>query len=328
MDQRTIYPAAVIILLVALRLTIGWYFFESGRTKNLDRDFSSAGFLSQAKGPLAALYQSGLPDAHGFSKHVGQPRVDSANPHAPGTDAWVQFQREPYAAWQEQIVFDLGRARQATGDHYRYDTEQAGRADQIFAFYEGQLDDYLVGNRDEIAAYRHELARLHDWTNKTSAGDIPYQRDRIAAKQRELKSTAASFTVAVDAIEDNFRDELARLAGPNFTDRPLPKASETLASFDRFLMVTHFLIGGCLVVGFLSRFAAASAGLFLLTVIASQPPWIVGYSTIGYQLVMFIGCLLLVATPSGRWCGVDHFMPTIRVSGCCKPLGSPSRIES
>ena len=328
MDHRTIYPTTVIILLVALRLTIGWYFFESGRSKNLDRNFSSAGFLSQAKGPLAPLYQSGLPDSHDFSNHIGQPRVDSTNPHEAGTEAWVQFQREPFAAWQEQIVFDFGRVRQSAEDHYQYDTEQAGRADQVFAFYESRLDDYFAGNRDEIAAYRHELARLNDWKNNISAEDIPYQQDRIAAKQRELKSTAASITSAVDAIEENFRDELTRDADPNSAGRPMPKPSDTLASFERFLMVTHFLIGGCLGVGFLSRFAAASAGLFLLTVIVSQPPWIVGYSTIGYQLVMLIGCLLLVATPSGRWCGVDHFMPTISLGGCCKPSGTEPRIES
>jgi uncharacterized membrane protein YphA (DoxX/SURF4 family) len=93
-------------------------------------------------------------------------------------------------------------------------------------------------------------------------------------------------------------------------------------------MVTHFLIGGCLVVGFLSRFAAISAGLFLLTVIASQPPWIAGYSSIGYQLVMLIGCLLLAVTPSGRWCGIDYFLPTIWGGGCCKPTASQQRSNS
>jgi uncharacterized membrane protein YphA (DoxX/SURF4 family) len=93
-------------------------------------------------------------------------------------------------------------------------------------------------------------------------------------------------------------------------------------------MVTHFLIGGCLVVGFLSRFAAISAGLFLLTVIASQPPWIAGYSSIGYQVVMLIGCLLLAVTPSGRWCGIDYFLPTIWGGGYCKPTASQQRSNS
>ena len=44
-DQRNFtYPTAVVILIVALRVAIGWYFFESAQSKNLDRTFSSAGF--------------------------------------------------------------------------------------------------------------------------------------------------------------------------------------------------------------------------------------------------------------------------------------------
>jgi len=171
------------------------------------------------------------------------------------------------------------------------------------------------------------MARLRDWRAATSAGDVPYQQDRIAAKERELQATAAGFTSAIDGIETQFRDELMQMAGERGKRKPLPGDGDTLARFDRFLITTHFLIGGCLVVGFLSRFAAASAGLFLLSVIASQPPWIVGYSTIGYQAVMFIGCLLLVATPSGRWCGIDHFMPTISLRGCCKPKSDEMRIN-
>ena len=325
-DQRNLtYPTAVVILIVALRVAIGWYFFESAQSKNLDRTFSSAGFLSQAKGPLASLYQAPLPDWHGFARHVAVPRTESPNPHAPGTDEWNAVYREPFAEWQEQIIFDFGRLSQTATSHFEFSDEEQNRANQIFAFYERQVDDYLTANREEIAAYRHDLGRLRDWQAATSAGDVPYQQDRIATKERETKATAAGFTSAIDGIETQFREELARLAGDRAARSPLPGDFNPLARFDRFLIVTHFLIGACLVAGFLSRFAAASAGLFLLSVIASQPPWIVGYSTIGYQLVMFIGCLLLVATPSGRWCGIDHFMPTISLCGCCKPKSAEMR---
>ncbi|MDG2206471.1 MAG: DoxX family protein [Pirellulales bacterium] len=319
------YPTAVVILIVALRVAIGWYFFESAQSKNLDRSFSSAGFLSQAKGPLATLYQAPLPDWHGFDRLVSVPRFESPNPHTPGTDEWDAVFREPFSEWQEQIIFDFGRLSQKAAAHFDLSDEQQKRADQIFAFYEGQVFDYLRSNREEIAAYRHELARLRDWQAATSAGDVPYQQDRIVAKEREARVTAAGFTSAIDGIETQLREELTRLASERGALSPLPGNSNPLARFDRFLIVTHFLIGACLVVGFLSRFAAASAGLFLLSVIASQPPWIVGYSTIGYQLVMFIGCLLLVATPSGRWCGIDHFMPTISWCGCCKPKSAQMR---
>ena len=321
MENRAFYPSAVIILLVALRISIGWYFFESGRTKNLDRDFSSAGFLSQAKGPLAPLYKSALPSYHRFSELLAVPRIDTPNPYPPQSADWESFQREPYAAWQEQILFDFGRIRQQANQHYRFRDGEEEKADKVFSYYERNLDGYLKSARSDIAAYRHELSRLQAWENNASASDVPYEADRVAAKQRELASTASEFQSAVDAMETSMREELFNIAANQNTveNRPLGKPGNALVYFDQFLMVTHFLIGGCLVIGFLSRFAALSAGLFLVTVIASQPPWIVGYSTIGYQTVMLIGCLLLVATPSGRWCGIDHFLPTISIVNCCKP---------
>ena len=318
MENRFLYPSVVIILLVALRVSIGWYFFESGRSKNLDRNFSSAGFLSQAKGPLAPLYKANLPDYHQFAELVTIPRIDAPNPNAPGTEEWNAYQREPYAAWQEQIVFDFGRIRQQADTHFQFDEDQLSRSDKAFSFYQRRLEDYFNNYRDDIAAYRHELSRLEDWTNRETAAEVPYQQDRITAKKKELSATAAGFYESVAAIEDQLRKELESIASLEGVSQrgPLPQSTDTLAAFDRFLMITHFLIGGCLIIGFLSRFAALSAGLFLMTVIASQPPWIAGYSTIGYQLVMFIGCLLLAVTPSGRWCGIDYFLPTIK---CCQP---------
>jgi uncharacterized membrane protein YphA (DoxX/SURF4 family) len=330
MENRVLYPSAVIILLVALRLAIGWYFFESGRSKNLDRNFSSVGFLSQAKGPLAPLYKANLPHYHRFMELAAIPRVDAPNPHPARSAQWDAFHAAPYAAWQEQIVFDFGRLRLKANTFYQYDPDQLKRADKVFSYYLRQLDDYFITNRDDIAAYRHERARLHDWQQTATASDVPYQQQRIAAKQAELKITAAAFQTAVNVIEDELRDELAALAVTETAHQrvPLPRSHDTVARFDRFLMVTHFLIGGCLVVGFLSRFAAISAGLFLLTVIASQPPWIAGYSTIGYQVVMLIGCLLLAVTPSGRWCGIDYFLPTMGGGGSCKPTGPGPRTNS
>ncbi|MBC20767.1 MAG: hypothetical protein CMJ74_10980 [Planctomycetaceae bacterium] len=324
MESRFPYPTIVIVLLVAMRIAIGWYFFESGRSKNLDRDFSSAGFLSQAKGPLAPLYKSALPSNHQFDVLLAKARIDHPNPHPPGSIEWVEFEQEPYSLWQQQILFDFGRIRQQATNHFKLDEDDLTRADKVFAYYEKSLADYFRSARSDIAAYRHELARLENWESNDSASDVPYQTDRIAAKRKELASSAAQFQTAVDDLQASFQEELSELVPPEEKLRagPLPVGSNTLASFDRFLMVSHFLIGGCMVIGLVSRFASLSAGLFLVTVIASQPPWIVGYSTIGYQVVMLIGCLLLTATPSGRWCGIDHFLPKMSLSSCCKPKGA------
>jgi uncharacterized membrane protein YphA (DoxX/SURF4 family) len=328
--SRFAYPALVIVLLVALRVTIGWYFFESGRSKNLDRDFSSARFLSQATGPLAGFYKAGLPDYHDFSRQMDRPLEDEPNPHPPGSKSWEEHAARPYAAWQNTIVIDLGYTKQQAVEHFSFDEQQDQNASKIFAYHEGRLQNYFSGSAADLAAYRHELARLARWRSADSARDVPYEADRIAAKERELQGTAREFRSAVQKIEDDYRSELTALATAEQRAQQgdLPRAANPLAGLDRFIMVSHFLIGGCMVVGLLSRLASLGGGLFLVTVIVSQPPWIVGYSTIGYQIVMMFCCLLLAATPSGRWCGLDYFVHKIWVDNGSATRSAKSGVET
>jgi len=301
----------IIVLLVALRVATGWYFFESGRSKNLDRNFSSAGFLSQAKGPLAGLFKAPLPDHYDFALTMEVPLEESPNPHPPGSDLWKTHAQRQYGAWLEAIMIDFGRTKEHIAAHYSFDDAQDHQARRIFAYHEGRLRDYLADNSKDLAGYRHELGRLSAWQQAETSEAVPFEVERIATKQKELAGQAASFKAGVAAIEQEFRTDLAELAtSGQRTERGVAAAegSGLLAGFDQFITVTHFLIGACLVVGFLTRIAALGGGLFLLLVIASQPPWVVGYSTIGYQIVMMLTCLLLMATGAGRWCGLDYFV--------------------
>ncbi len=50
-----------VILLVGLRLAIGWHFFHVGLSHFNDKSWSSEGFLRGAKGPLAGSFQAVLP---------------------------------------------------------------------------------------------------------------------------------------------------------------------------------------------------------------------------------------------------------------------------
>ena len=298
------------MLLVALRIAVGWYFFESGRSKNLDREFSSAGFLSQATGPLEGLYKAGLPGHHEFAQHMQGPLEDSPNPHPAGTAAWQAFAARPYTDWLETIVIDFGRTKKAAAGHFTFDENQDLQALRLLAFHEGRLRDYFATSGDELATYRYELARLAEWQASESSTEVPFAQQRIAAKKKELAANAAAFKAAVEAIENDYRSDLMALAPPAIRDQhgDLPRSTGPSAGLDHFIMVSHFLIGGCLVVGLFSRLAAAGGSLFLLLVIGSQPPWVVGYSTIGYQIVMMLACLLLLATSAGRWCGLDYFV--------------------
>ena len=78
-------------------------------------------------------------------------------------------------------------------------------------------------------------------------------------------------------------------------------------------------LGLSLLFGFLTRLGALAAAAFLLSVMATQPPWVPGVEPtyFWYQLVEFTALLTLAAVGAGRWAGIDAIIRGIR-SGCCR----------
>jgi uncharacterized membrane protein YphA (DoxX/SURF4 family) len=66
--------------------------------------------------------------------------------------------------------------------------------------------------------------------------------------------------------------------------------------------------GACLVVGLFTRLSALVLALFLVSVIASQPPWIPGTIDTYYQGAELAGLLVLATSHVGRWGGLDFFV--------------------
>ncbi len=60
-----------ILLLVVLRVAIGWHFFNEGRDHYFDKKWSSQGFLKIATGPFAAQAKATLPQHHHWDTHIG-----------------------------------------------------------------------------------------------------------------------------------------------------------------------------------------------------------------------------------------------------------------
>ncbi len=87
LTRRYQYATATIILLVCLRLVIGWHFFKEGVSHYTDPNFSSEGFLKQAKGPLADQFKSVLPDFHGWDRLMLAPLPDDPVSDAQASEA-------------------------------------------------------------------------------------------------------------------------------------------------------------------------------------------------------------------------------------------------
>ena len=66
-------------------------------------------------------------------------------------------------------------------------------------------------------------------------------------------------------------------------------------------------VGACLLLGFFTRLAALAGALFLLAVIATQPPWVPDAAPTIMQGIELAALLVLAGTRAGRWLGLDFF---------------------
>ena len=119
-----------VLAIVALRLAIGWHFFREGADKLVSGNFSSAGFMKIAKGPLTPLF-------HWFVWDLdGRVRLDRE-----GTlEAWNQYREQAVA-------------------HFGFDQTQAGKAKQVQQLREEQFTSLLDENAEDIAKYFQGLER-------------------------------------------------------------------------------------------------------------------------------------------------------------------------
>jgi len=312
---------ATVVLLVALRLSIGWHFFKEGEKKLIEPNFSSAPFLRQAHGPLAPLFHSFLPDVHGWRQELGQPLFDSPGNRYGGqvnsggqadTDA-----RPPYAAWSDRIL----RERQTAVDRFiarqRLDNKARRKADAVFAARRQQLLDYLDSQREEITKYRYELGRLDQMERRPESTGVPFEKSRTAEKSQQTKTQPLVWVRQVQAFDVAFANDLRGLLGdrPDASNAPVFPAGK-LAKLNWAVTYVTLGVGVCLMLGLCTRTASVVGAVFLMSVIATQPPGWVGVQPMYKEFVEMIAMLTLATTPVGRWGGLDFFIHTA-FSACC-----------
>jgi uncharacterized membrane protein YphA (DoxX/SURF4 family) len=127
----------------------------------------------------------------------------------------------------------------------------------------------------------------------------------------------------VKSLDADYTDELTSLLSVAERGSPLGKRVESavtnpelhrLARTDLIVTCVVIGVGVCLLLGLFTRVAAIAGALFLLSVMATQPPWVPGAMSpvpYYYQLVEFAACLFLAAVGAGRWAGLDFITGSI-----------------
>lgn len=297
--------AAIIAVLVLLRLATGWHFFNEG-VKKLDPDFSSAGFLRQAKGPMASTFRSMVTGPYNGVAHLGGPLEAGSE----GADDAV---KESINAWLAEIEssWSSGLTRVARLGASDEALEQAAA---LQATSLAELRSYLDGESASIADLRHEAWRLAKMQAKAEKDPPPFIGERIAAKQNEVWGGMQPWFAAVSGAQAQFAEGVASLVDDeSATDERVISAlaeRSQLRLVDGLVTIVVLGCGILLFLGLFTRVAAVVAAGFLLSVMITQPPWVAGANTdyFFYQLVEVAALATIAVVGAGRWAGLDRLV--------------------
>jgi len=283
-----------ICLLVALRLATGWHFFHEGMAK-LEPGFSSEGFLRQAKGPLAPLYQGVLKGPHRANE-----LLVPADANADAID---------YHPWVEQIEHDWRLSLERLGRLVK-DDETMVRVRSATDRRLAEIERLLGEQKSPFGTIAYERSRESRLLEQTPIDPPPYQQQRLADKRREIRQALLGVTDIVAGQEQAWVEETVALtdgvASPGRVRAALAERSP-LRRVDRLVTVVVLGVGVALFLGALTPVAGLVGAGFLLAVLATQPPWVAGAATdnLFYVLVEAMALLVLAATSAGRWAGLD-----------------------
>lgn len=307
-------PLLAVAALALLRIVCGLHFFLEGLAHLRDPDWSSAGFRKAAVGPLADLYRSSLPQTGDWSATLAATNDRSAP--------------EAAAAWQESVVASWKKLLDARVKKVPLGADARAAADASLQAASEELAAYCKPLDDDFADYRLQVRRLAGMQRKPGAAEIPFERERLAKKQRELAGQAAGWMKDAAAIgqklvgawDAQLPDDAARNRAATAVEPSM------LWKADRFVSWSLMTIGACLVLGLLTKFNALGGVCFLASVLASQPFWVPGAQATYDQWVEVAALLVIAAVPLGGWSGLDYFLTRwCPLSGCC---GSNSRGRS
>ena len=323
-----------ILLMVVLRVVIGWHFFYEGVHKIKSKTFSATPYLMASTGPLRDFFRKMAFDPDGFERIKADYQKDQLDQryelivnHFKLDDAQKKALGDFHDEWKkeiESIVADPEFAVQVEG--YK----------NLMAQVKGQRL-----NRDP--AYLAE--RLAFDEKKVDAA-----RSALLARLEGPKKSKECLTEGLRTLLDPLPDpplnpmdvfriltiEGAPLTAEQLATGPLPNplAQSLLARqltklgvhtspksqtywIDISMILGLCAIGVCLMLGLFTRLAALGAACMLTMFYLSMPPWlgvpdpamIEGhYLFVNKNLIELVAVLMLASSRVGRWCGLDAFL--------------------
>lgn len=307
-DSRFQIGLLAVVMLVALRVTIGWHFLYEGVWKIANYDeFSTTPFLVQAKGPAAELYYAMVYDIDGRQR-LAVEKVEDKKVKGKTRDV---IRGEIYlSAWRRQLDSAVRK--------YGLEGDQKAQAEKLLERYTKSLEEYLAEHLEEIVAYFGSLDRF-EAARAAGGDDADYHKKRVWDEQQKLRGEVGVWLADLDAMGEEFRQGLWGLLDEDQrAEGPVPVAYDQEDAMNFLMTFGLTAIGVCLMTGFCTRLACLGGGVFLINVLLTQPPWptiyppapeVTGHSlVVDKNFVEMMAIFMLACLPAGRWGGLDFFV--------------------
>lgn len=327
-----------IVALVALRFIIGFHFYMEGSAKVKDGNFSSAGFLAAAKGPLANNFHSLIPDYDGhfrlpqLREFMIEKKTDEKTSSDKASDGEaIEKGAEKPAVKQPSISEKLDKNKIFSYRRlFDYIDSFASQASSLYGFTEEQekasevatteakekLNVVLEDWGSDISKYLKGFERIEKNSVDEMRNNVAGMRKQKDSIESEWKGLARAPLAEIDRILWDVEKDVNALATPSqigkdkrYAKLRMPDAGPIdVRLVDKYLPIFDMSVGILLMLGLLTPVAALAAGIFLASVVLTQFPGYPGTQPTYYQAIEMIGCFVLAFSDAGRYAGLD-FLP-------------------
>jgi uncharacterized membrane protein YphA (DoxX/SURF4 family) len=312
-----------VVLIVLLRIVIGWHFFYEGLHKfDPAEGFSAKGFLGIAKGPAAELYYEMLPDLDGLQRlEIGTVSVKDPNGKEQKQKTFVAYEN----AWNEFYTRFLKK--------HTLDEKQKNEADLVFNRYLKSLRSGATDVEKDVQAFTESKERYEE-TKKTRRNDTAFEQKRRWDAMMSYRNEAGTWINMLDGMSTGLQSDLAKIVSPQLAGEsgkiitapergylkffPNPCVQSQMRAMDLAVMYGLSAIGLCMILGFCNRLACLGGAVFLVNVILTTwpvpgvypplPTAVGNFMFISKDGVELTAMLFLASIPAGRWAGLDYFL--------------------
>jgi len=215
----------------------------------------------------------------------------------------------------------------ATVKKYGLDEVQTAQAAVATRAAKDALRGYIFENYEDIEMHNGSRKR-HDEHLAGGNRGSEFQKKRTYDEGMKLRKEATGWLKEMDAIGSAHEEALwGILTDEQKAKGGLPTGFSMLDLINFAVTYGLTAIGICLLIGLCTRPAAIGGGLFMFSVILTQPGWptiyphappVVGHSLlINKDFIEMVALFLISTTAVGRWGGLDYFAENWFCQKCC-----------